>query len=88
MTSKTPKVFTDIIYDIYDAENDEKMVVRETIDLPGLIDLQWDFSKMDPSEFSRVCFTVEQAEHVASALLATAKLIKARELDAKTKDAL
>lgn len=78
-------VQTDIIYDIYDAENDEKMVVREMEDMPGLVELQWNINPKDPSENHRVSFTPDQAEHIAAALVATAKLIKAREFAAKTK---
>ncbi len=86
MTSgNTNPVSTSIIYDIYDPENDEKLVVREVEDIPGLIVLQWDFNRETGEPGQELYLTPEQADHVSSAMTALSVLIKTAERKAATK---
>lgn len=60
------------IVEIYDDDHDETFVIREHLELPGLLTLSYD---TDPVQ--TVSFTPDQAEAVGRALLEIAPKIRA-----------
>ncbi len=68
-------VITEIVREVYDPNHDEKMIIRESVDIPGLIELHYDLSDDSPRYVS---FTVDQALAVASAMRATANEVQDR----------
>lgn len=82
MSEKTSPIVVTLSTEIFDADNDELLIVREHEDIPGLIQLKYDIA--DGSS-EHVSFTIAQAIDVGAALIYHANMLKERERKASLK---